>query len=385
MKKSKVMGTKKWIFWVSIGIILIIVYKFFDSFSSIGKWIGNLLKVLSPFLVAIFIAFVLYTPVNALEKRFKKKIKHPRLLSVIIVYTITILVIVLILIFIIPALFNSIVDLINNLQNYYNGITTNQFEESWAPFVKDNILKPIVDYVQKIDFSEMFSPERIKTYLSSVVEIGKVLLNIFIALICSIRILFDRESIVNYIDKLTKAAFSENGYRRFQRYFKEGGYIFLKYISSQCLDGLVVAIMMTIALLIMNVKYAALLGFIVGLFNLIPYFGAIFGVLAATLITILTGGWQKAIVMLIVMVIIQQIDANIINPRITGSSLNIKSLLVVFSVTVGGAYFGIVGMLIAVPIAVLIKFMLDDYINNRKEKNEINESNENKKVNIGEK
>lgn len=118
-------------------------------------------------------------------------------------------------------------------------------------------------------------------------------------------------------------------------------------------------------MLILKVKYAVLLGVIIGLFNLIPYFGAIFAVVVAALITILTGGFKQAIIVLIVMVVIQQIDANIINPKITSSKLNVSPLLVVFSVTIGGAYFGVIGMFLAVPVAVLIKLMVDDYITNK--------------------
>lgn len=118
-------------------------------------------------------------------------------------------------------------------------------------------------------------------------------------------------------------------------------------------------------MLILKVKYAVLLGVIIGLFNLISYFGAIFAVVVAALITILTGGFQQAIIVLIVMVVIQQIDANIINPKITSSKLNVSPLLIVFSVTIGGAYFGVIGMFLAVPVAVLIKLMVDDYITNK--------------------
>jgi len=130
---------------------------------------------------------------------------------------------------------------------------------------------------------------------------------------------------------------------------------------------------MSIALSIMKVKYSALLGFMIGLFNLIPYFGAIAGVIIAVIITVFTGGWKQALITLIVTVILQQIDANIINPRITGSRLNVSPLLVIFAVTVGGAYFGVIGMFIAVPIATLIKLMLTDHINRKENEIKVNE------------
>lgn len=114
---------------------------------------------------------------------------------------------------------------------------------------------------------------------------------------------------------------------------------------------------------IMGIKYAPLLGFLIGLFNIIPYIGAIIAVVISALITLITGGTSQAIWMLIVVIILQQIDANIINPKIVGQSLKVSPLLVLFSVTIGGAYFGILGMFLAVPVAAIIKIIAEDYVN----------------------
>ena len=113
---------------------------------------------------------------------------------------------------------------------------------------------------------------------------------------------------------------------------------------------------------VIGVKYSVLLGFLIGLFNLIPYFGAIIAVTVAILITIFTGGIGKAILMAAVVIVLQQIDANIINPKIVGNSLQISQLLVLFAVTVGGAYFGVLGMFLAVPIFTVIKLLIEEYI-----------------------
>ena len=128
------------------------------------------------------------------------------------------------------------------------------------------------------------------------------------------------------------------------------------------LDGIVVGILTSIAMSILGVKYAVVLGIMIGLFNMIPYFGAIIAVIVATIITIITGGLTQAIWMIVIVTILQQIDANIINPKIVGESLKISPLLVIFAVTLGGAYFGILGMFLAVPIAAIIKVLIEDYI-----------------------
>ena len=369
MKKDKIMGTKRWLYWVSIGTVLAIIYKLLDNFTGIGEWLKNLITILSPFLIAILMAYILYTPCMKIEKALKKhKIKKgSRVISIAIVYAIFVAAVYLILIFILPAIINSIIDLVNNAQIYYNRITANEIDASWVPFVQENILKPTVDYIQKIDFKEMLTPDKILNYIISAIGLFKIIINVLIAFVCSIYILNEREQIIKFIDNLAKATLSTRGYRKFNRYFTKGNVIFFDFISSQVVDGIIVAILMSILLMILKVKYAIALGVIIGIFNLIPYFGAIIAIVVAALITILTGGWQQALWMTIAVIVVQQIDANIINPRITGTKLKISPLLVIFSVTVGGAYFGIIGMFLAVPIAVLIKLMLEDYMQNKKE------------------
>ena len=125
---------------------------------------------------------------------------------------------------------------------------------------------------------------------------------------------------------------------------------------------------MSVALTIMKVKYAVLLGFLIGVFNLIPYFGAIIAVIVACVITIFTGGFVQAIWVAVVLIIIQQIDANIINPKILRDALEISKILIIFAVTVGGAYFGVLGMFLGVPAIAVIKMMLDDYIERNEKK-----------------
>ena len=112
----------------------------------------------------------------------------------------------------------------------------------------------------------------------------------------------------------------------------------------------------------MKVKYGILLGFLVGVFNIIPYFGAIFAVILTIIITIFTSGFAKAIAVGIVIVILQQIDANIINPKILGTSLNLSPILVIFAVTVGGSYFGVIGMFLGVPVIAFIKLVVMNFI-----------------------
>ena len=379
MKKEKVLGTKRWIYWVSIGVVLILIYKLLDNFTGIGDWVGNLFSVLAPFIEGILIAYILYTPCKKIEniliKRKNKFIKkRARGISILVTYLIVFALIIWFMNVIIPTLVNSISDLIKNVQTYYNSVISDSPNYAITPFIQDNILKPVVEWIQNVDFESFFTIDRIKEYLSSAMGIIKGIVNIFIAVICSVYILAQRTRIVGFLNRLAKAILTKKGYERFNRYFTNGNAIFFRYLSSQMLDGIVVAVITSIAMTIMGVKYSVLLGTLIGISNLIPYFGAIFGVAIAIIITILTGGWEQALIMAIVVIILQQIDANLINPRITSSSLKVSPLLIMFAVTVGGAYFGVLGMFLSAPIFTLIKVIVDDFVNERNKEKDLKES-----------
>lgn len=384
MKKEKVLGTKRWIYWVSIGVVLIIIYKLLDNFTGIGDWIGNLFSVLAPFIEGVLIAYILYTPCRKVEnfllKRNNKFIrKRARGISILVTYILVLAIIIWFMNVIIPTLVNSISDLIKNAQAYYNSVISESPNYAITPFIQDNILKPVVEWIQNINFENLFTADRIKEYLSSAMGFVKGIVNIFIAVICSVYIIAQRNRIVRFLNRLAKAILTKKGYERFNRYFTNGNSIFFRYLSSQMLDGIVVAIITSIAMSIIGVKYSVLLGTLIGISNLIPYFGAIFGVAIAIIITILTGGWEQALIMGIIVIILQQLDANIINPRITSSSLKVSPLLIMFAVTVGGAYWGVLGMFLAVPIFTLIKVIVSDFINERIKEKDLKEA---KTINI---
>ena len=377
MKKEKVLGTKRWFYWVSIGVVLIIIYKLLDNFSGIGNWFSNLLSVLAPFLEGILIAYILYIPCKKIEKMLSKTkikffVKHARGASITLTYIFLIALIALFMNVIIPILAASISDLISNVQTYYNSVISDSPDLTITPFIQENILKPVVDWIQNIDFESLFTFDMIKEYLSSAMGFIRGVINLFIAIICSVYILAQRTRIINFLNRFARAVLTERGYQRFNKYFTSGNRIFFRYLSSQMLDGIIIAILTSIAMSIMGVKYAVLLGTLIGISNLIPYFGAIFGVGIAIIITLLTGGWQQALIMAIVVIILQQIDANLINPRITSSSLKVSPLLIMFAVTVGGAYGGVLGMFLAAPLFTLLKVIVDDFVDSRnKEKEKI--------------
>ena len=200
------------------------------------------------------------------------------------------------------------------------------------------------------------------SYVISAYNIVTSLFDVFVSIVVSIYVLSERDDILKFLKKCAYAMFKEKTYKNMEKYFNNSNEIFFKFIASQFLDAVVVGVLVTIAMSIMGIKYAPLLGFFIGLFNMIPYVGAIIAVAISAVITLITGGLSQAIWMLIVVIVLQQIDANIINPNIIGQSLKVSPLLVIFAITVGGAYFGMLGMFLAVPVIAIVKIIIEDYV-----------------------
>lgn len=369
---------KKWMFWFVFAIAVIGIYKLLDNFGTIADAIGKFINIIMPFLGGLLIAYILHFPASRLEKRLKKSknkliSKKARGLSILFAYVIAIFLIVITINMILPPVIESIVELVNNFQEYYEILVNNISKLPEDSIWKSEQIENILALIKNIDLSKIINIDTIMQYAKGAIGIATRIFDIFVMIVVSVYALIERDNILNFSRRLIRAIFEGSTCEKIEKYFNNSNQIFFRFLSSQIIDAVIVGILATIVMSILKVKYAVLLGFMIGLFNIIPYFGAIVAVAIAILITIITGGFSQAIWMGITIIILQQIDANVINPKIVGNSLEISPLLIIFSVTVGGAYFGVLGMFLAVPVAAVLKILIDDYIKlkNSKKINEI--------------
>jgi len=363
----------KWIYSFSLLISVVFVYKLLDNFNEVSVFFKRLLNIVMPFLVGILISYLLYLPCKKIENwLLKSKIKfirkHKKGFSIFIIYMIVLFLVIMIINFVLPSISRSIIDLFNNLPSYYSNtkeMVNNLPENS---IINKLNINQIIDNLQNTNLEQFFNMEAISKYAKGVINVAISLFDCFVSIIISIYILLERKSILHFLNKFTSAMFKSETYMTIEKYFYKTNEVFFRFLSSQLIDAIVVTILTSIAMMILGVKYAVLLGILIGLFNLIPYLGAIIAVVISVIITIFTGGLVQGIWVAVIVTILQQIDANVINPRITGNSLDISPILVIFAVTIGGAYFGIIGMFLAVPIATIIRLFILDYIDYRNEK-----------------
>lgn len=366
---------RKWILWFVMAIILICIYKLLDNFGEITEWISRLISTLMPFIMALLLAYLFYLPCRKLEGIFaKSKIKivkkKARWLSIFIVYLIAILLIIGVIKFVVPSVYESVMELATALPGYYQTAIEKINELPEDSIISKESLNSIIEGLNTIKIEDYLNVETIAEYAKGIIDVATAVFDVFVTIVVSIYLLAERAEIIKFARRFCGAIFNTKAYKTIGKYFRESNAIFFRFISSQLLDGIVVGILTSIAMSILGVKYAVLLGFMIGLFNLIPYLGAIIAVVIAIIITLLTGGISQAIWMAIIVIILQQIDANIINPKIIGTSLKISPILIIFSVTIFGTYFGIMGMFLAVPIVAIIKLIISDYIKYKEEQKE---------------
>lgn len=363
MKQRK--GISKWVYWFSLGLALIIAYKCISDINGLFVAIKRITEVIMPFFMAIIIAYLFYRPACFLEKIISKNKflkSKARLLSVLGAYIIGIFLIALLINCVIPPVRNSVADLVKNIPEYINiakGYMENIDEDS---ILKNINIEEISKKVTEIDFASLLSTDKLVEYINTVIGVVSTIFSVFVTIVVSIYILLERSNIKEGLKKIGKAIFDSQTYSRVSKYFRKSNKILLDFIYCQIIDGIIIGILISIAMSIIGVKYAILLGSFIGLFNIIPYFGAIIAIAISVLITLFTGGIQQTLIMTLTVIILQQIDSNIINPKILGDGLKISPILIIFAVTVGGEFFGILGMFLAVPVIAVIKLLIDDFV-----------------------
>lgn len=361
----------KWFAWFVFLAGIFIIYKIVSDFGYFWQGLMNFFSIIAPFLMGVLFAYLLYIPASKIEKlylksKFKFIKKRARKFGVFTAYIVALLLIVLLINGIFPIVYESVTEVVGNYQNYYDELINRINQLPDDSIFKTEKAKSIIESIKQINIAD-YIPIEIQTdnasnYAKSAMTVANYVLDIFVTFIVSIYFLLEREEILKFVRKLVCAIFGKKTSEKIGEYFNSTNKIFFSFLAAQFLDAIVIGIVITIILLIMNVKYAVLIGFLIGLFNMIPYFGAIIAVAISFLLTIMTGGLEQAIWMLIAVVIFQQIDANIINPKILGNSLKISPILVILAVTIGGAYFNVLGMFLAVPVAAVLKIVINDYI-----------------------
>jgi len=342
---------KKIIFISIVVVLLVVLYNLFKSTSRIGT-------IFMLIIYAIALSYILNPLVNIIEKRGLK-----RSYSILIIFLVLIILIALALIAIVPKLSTEFGNLAKQLPSYFNRIY-DYFNDLFAKYsryidnmppefqaIKEAILKnlntiqaDILNYLGNITGSMITAFSKIASFI--------------IVPILTFYFLRDKD----YFKKKIILLIPKKQRKDIVQIGREIDRVLGKFIRGQLLVCAFVGISTSIALLIIGVDFAVIIGLVAGIADIIPYFGPVIGIFPAVIFALLEGP-VKALWVIISFIIIQQLEGDIIAPKIVGESVGVHPVVIMLALLIGGSYFGIFGMLFAIPITIVIKtvseFLID--------------------------
>lgn len=371
MQKNKSNFRKFWLPLFLFVVVVIVFYKVVDRLPQVFATVFDLLGVLGPFIGGLAIAFVLYKPAYALEtlcekseKTFLKK--HARGISVLTCYLVLILLLAVMLYLLLPKIFESIVNLVQNLPTYYNS-AVNQIKSMAGP-EGEMLGFDVNELFEKIDVKSIlgfFDVATISKYASGIVGATGTIIDVFMAFVVSVYILLDRAQLAKTFMRVLGLVIPKERATKFKNLTIRVSGIFYSYIYSQLIDCAIVSVLLFIVFSIIGVPYALLLAILMGLCNMIPYFGSIIGGIGVVIMVLVSSGdVLKAVIALVCIIVVQQIDANVIQPRIISESVGLRPVYVLLAIMIGSGLFGFIGILISVPVMAVIKMIIEDYMKN---------------------
>lgn len=351
-----------------LGTILLV--RIVGSFNNTVKLLGQALQVIAPFLVGAFIAFILYPLVRFFYRNLFKNTLHmksdklSKWLSILVTYVIAIGVIAILMVFILPQLYTSITDIVDRLPVWYNNLTTmvDNFENRHADlgFIDYNVINEHLTslYPKIISYLTDTLANLLPYVVNTSMAIVKGVVNLIISIMVSVYMISDHKNIFYQFKKLLYAVFPKQAADTARTICRESTNIFLKFMYGKAIDSVIIGIICFICMNIFKFPYTVLISVIVGITNMIPYFGPYIGGVLGGIIIVIVNPVQ-VIFFAVMILVIQQFDGLFLGPKILGDSTGLKPLWVIFAIVVGGAMFGVLGMFLGVPTMAVICYILN--------------------------
>ena len=338
----------------AVVVLMIAVLIYFDRISG---FVGQCIDALVPFFIGGALAFILLPLVRRLETFFNRlcrKKPHPRgmrMLAVAISLVCLLLLIGLFMSILLPQISSSIQSVVRQVTRYVN-----ENDETVTEYLK--MIDPLNSAWQNILTSATNYLGFVPTILmTSYNVLYSLIFRLFIGMITCFYLLTDRDRLARQMKKISYALFSRSHADRLIYWTRHANKIFGGFTTGKIVDSLIIGVICYIMMLIMGLEYSVLISVLIGVTNILPFFGPFIGAIPSILILLIVNP-ASALKFAIFILILQQVDGNVIGPKILGDYTGISSLWTMFAIILGSALFGFVGMLISVPVFALIYAIL---------------------------
>ena len=371
---------KKYLYWGVTAFCVIacsiLFYMALAYLPMIGRALGSLGRILSPFIWGLVITYLLSPLYKTLYNNVflpmterlsgKKKKASPRIakaLSVLLSIIVFLALITALVYLIIPQLYASIETIVNNSSTYVakisewsQGMLTEEINTNLFAWIRDTILPRFGSFVTNVT--------------AGVYYFVRAVYNVVIGIIVSVYLLSNRESATARARRLCYCVFGLERAEKIRDAIRFTDKTFMGFINGKLLDSAIIGLICYIVCAILKMPYALLVSVIIGVTNIIPFFGPLIGAIPSAFIILLVDP-LKCLIFVIFIVILQQIDGNIIGPKILGSSIGINGFWVMFSIILGAGLFGFWGMLLGVPVFVVIYTGITDLVERKLKKRDL--------------
>ena len=377
-EEEKKIFTRKTITGIVAYAAIFFVVVVISYYTELSAFLGSIIQLFRPVILGLVLAYLLNPVFRLFERRIFSRLRPSalrRALSLLFSYVVLFGIVMLILALILPQLIDSVLVFVDNYQmhvddavNKINGIFAFINETSDAFFGSGDIFEPIngmqiFDVLYRIltELVENTDPNTLASTLSNAVS---VLTDVIFALFISLYLLASKEKRYAQVMKLRHALFSDVTNKRITKLCSTADRSFGKFLEGKLFDSLIVLALTYTVTAIAGIPYAILLATITAVFNIIPIVGFLSSIVLTTALVALTTP-EKILPYLIIMFIIYQIDVNIISPKILGNNTGISALWVIISICTLGTLWGLVGMLLGVPLFATILELSDAFIHRR--------------------
>ena len=360
------------IYAIATFAICLLIFRFTNNWQSTKSQIGQILSVFSPFLLAFLIAYFINPMVKHIDNfLFQRTLKHKferghLLLSMILAYVIAIGAIILVFIFIVPQIITSISQLIRISPTLYQNALDMLYslDERFPSLDLSFIYQTAEDVMPDLfNFFRTFMSETVLPFLYSAgLSIISWFINIILAFVISCYLLFSKQKLIKSLKRVAYAIFPEDICLTLFDTLKDCNQIFSQYIIGKTLDSTIIGILCLACMTILRLPYALIISLIVGITNMIPYFGPFIGAIPGILILLIISP-KSSLIFAVLILAIQQLDGSVIGPKILGKSTCLQPISIIFAITVGGALAGPLGMFLGVPIVAVLTFLINKLLN----------------------
>lgn len=370
------------------GIVMVllsaIIFKCIIDIDKTKAWVRQIFTILSPFFLGALIAYILNPMVHAFyqafDRIFKKlnlKVKHSihTIICILITYVIVIGFVVLTFLFVVPEITKNIADFINYIPTGYASLIQllSDLQEQFPSLDIAEISKPLTDMMPNIiSYLQGLAANMVPALYSLSMSITSWIVNVLITLIVSVYMLYDKKRMMRIAWRLIYAFLPRKYISSCHEILSECNRLFSSFVVGKFIDSLIIGILCFILMTIFRFPYTPLISIIVGVTNMIPYFGPFIGAVPGVLIILFISPVQ-ALGFAFMILCLQQFDGLILGPKILGDSTGMKPLWIIFAITVGGSFAGVIGMFLGVPVVAIINYLADLYLSHRLKKKNISE------------